>query len=200
MKKLLSFWLLLIVACAPSARSSRGPASDAASQVSPFDMSVIRPGDARDEILTDAFDLLAKSMIDSCSACAREFRRHAFERLEERFPPGLVVRSDSTSRFLRADEAQNELRLTSPPEGAPRLSFRFHTAADRLVGIADSDMTDEGLADWCRSTPAGTAFGGELEIIPFAYGDGPTFLYHASSNTIELQCRVLAVAGDEPAR
>lgn len=161
---------------------------------------MIRPGDARDAILTEAFDLLAKSMTDSCSACAREFRRHAFERLGERFPPGLVVRSDSLSRFLRADQGENELILTSQPEGAPRLSFRFHTAANRLVGIADTDMTDEGLADWCRSAPAGAAFDGELEIVAFAYGDGPTFLYHASSNTIELQCRVLAVAGGEPAR
>ncbi len=139
----------------------------------------------------DAARLLAKSAADSCSICAKNARKRAFAILEKRFPPGTVVRSDSTSWFVFTSSGAGELMLASDLEGDPTLTFRFHTPGDHLVGIAESDWTDEGLADRCRSAPEGAVFRGALQVVPFPYGDGAAFLYRSPTNSIELQCKVL---------
>jgi len=144
----------------------------------------------------EALDLLSKSAADSCSACARDFRRQAFRILEERFRPGAVVRSDSLSRFARVRGGENELMVASESPRDPMLTFRFHTAVNHLVGIAESDLTDEVLADRCRSLPEGAGFPGAIEIVPFTYGDGPTFLYQSSIHRVVVHCKILEIAGE----
>jgi hypothetical protein len=42
----------------------------------------------------------------------------------------------------------------------------------------------------------GARLQGALEVVPFEYGDGPTFLYHVLSNRIEIQCKVLQADWD----
>jgi len=188
--------ILLIVACSASSRGSRQPVPDSRQHAAPVEQSLIQPGDRDDGLPTEAFELLTKSTTDSCSVCARDFRKQAFRILEERFRPGVVVRNDSLNWFARAPGSENELIVASQFRGDPKLTFRFHTAEDHLVGISESNMTDESLADRCRSAPAGSIFQGAIEIVPFAYGDGPTFLYRASNNSIQVHCKVLDIAGD----
>lgn len=186
--------LIAIAACSGSSRGAR-PADDAARAAeTPVPQSPIQPGDRPDGLPAEAFELLTKSTTDSCSACARDHRRQAFQILDDRFWPGLVLRSDSLSRFTMAPGSGNELVLAPGAGAESRLTFRFHTAADRLVGIAESDMTEESLAARLRSAPEGTLFDGAIEVVGFAYGDGAAFLYHASRNSVEIQCRVLEIA------
>jgi hypothetical protein len=139
----------------------------------------------------DAARFLAKSAVDSCSVCAKNSRKRAFEILEKRFPPGTIVRSDSASWFMRTSPDIHQLMLASDLDGDPTLTFRFHTPEDHLVGIAESDWTDEGVAHRVHTAPQGVVFRGALQVVPFPYGDGAGFLYHAPANSIELQCKVL---------
>jgi hypothetical protein len=139
---------------------------------------------------------LAKSAADSCSICAKKLRTQAFGLLEDQYPPGTIVMSDSTRSFVRAPGGASELMLADGGRGDPRLTFRFHTAEDRLVGISEADLTEASVADRCRAAPEGARIQGALEVVPFEYGDGPTFLYHVLSNRIEIQCKVLQADWD----
>jgi hypothetical protein len=161
------------------------------------------PANADRDAVALAFELLARSADDSCASCARDHQRSAFEVLEERFPPGKIVRSDSLLSFQRAPQSDDELILVwgaadgstwSTWRARHRLTLQFHTAEDHLVGIAEADMTDEGLALLCRSTPDSVALHGALEIVPFAYGDGPSFLFTPSAQRIQIQCRILELS------
>ncbi len=192
-RTLLLFSMLLLAGCSAASRPSRLPAPDRSPHDSPVVQSPIQPGDRADGLPAEAFELLTKSMDDSCSACARDFRRQAFQLLEERFPPGVILRSDSLCQFTRAPGSEDALVLASQLRADPKLTFRFHTAANHLVGIAESDMTDESVAARCRAAIDGAALRGALEIVVFEYGDGPTFLYHASNNSVEVQCQILEI-------
>ena len=180
--------VVVIAGCSATSQGLRSPTPEGALQNAP-------PAEVAAVLPMDAVALLTKSMTDSCSICVRDLRARAFHLLEEQYPPGVVVRSDATSGFLRAPGGANEWMLSSEVPGEPRLTFRFHTAEDHLVGIAASDMTDPSLAERCRSIPEGTVFQGALQIVAFAYGDGPTFLYYPSDNRVELHCRILEVSG-----
>lgn len=180
-RSLLVVPLLLIATCTASSRSPspNHRATDAAA------------GD----LPREAFALLNRSTEDSCSVCARESRAEAFELLEAHYRPGMIIRSDSANGFMRTDGGENELTLVAYPGDAPSLTFRFHTSDDHLVGIAAADMTEESIAERCLSFPVGAAFDGALQIIEFAYGDGTTFLYFASTNHLQLHCRILEIDG-----
>lgn len=185
--------LLLLPGCSASSKGTRPPA-DGNRHGSRVDQSRSQPGDPVVGIPPEAVELLNKSMTDSCSVCVRDLRRRAFRLLGERYPPGVIVTSDSLSWFIRAPSGENEMILAPHRPGDPMLTFRFHTTDDHLVGISESDLTEKSLADRYRSAAAGTRFQGALEVVAFAYGDGPTFLYHASNNRVEVHCRILAIA------
>jgi hypothetical protein len=171
----------------------------------PIARALVGPGDLPDGMPIEAKDLLVKSAADSCSACSRDHRRKAFQLLEERFPAGAILRSDSLAAFARAPGSENRLVIISPPHSGesasaagPRLLLRFHTAEDRLVGIPDSLLTSGVAAERCRSAVEGGRLHGAIEIIPYPYGDGTTFLHHASTSTVEVQCRVLELRETSP--
>jgi hypothetical protein len=176
--------------CIAGCSSAPKGSAPAGSGDAPLDVSRVHPPQGMPR---DAAQLLAKGAVDSCSVCAKNFRKRAFEILEKRFPPGTIVRSDSASWFMRVAPNINQLILASDLEGDPTLTFRFHTPADHLVGIAESDWSDEDVANRCHSAPEGVVFRGALQVVPFRYGDGAGFLYHASTNSIELQCKVLSL-------
>lgn len=159
----------------------------------------------------EARALLTKSAADSCSICAKEFRRKAYQVLENAYPAGTIVLTDSTTAFSRIPDSPNELVLAKfmpvdeeflgddNPSGTPvhapvpQLSFRFHTPSDHLVGVSPLDMTEVGLAKVVHDAPGGATFEGVLQVVAFAYGDGSTFLDNASAHRIEVHCKILDI-------
>ncbi len=185
-KAVLIFALLLTAACSAGPKERRPPDAGA-----PF------PNVIDDDLLPiEAFALLTESAADSCAVCARELREKAFRILDDSFRPGRIVRSDESSRFVRVAGGAHELILSSWPRSDPWFTFRFHTTDDRLVGIAETDLTDRTIADRCLSFPEGAFFHGAVKIIPFAYGDGAAWLYYPSNNHLQVHCRIVQIAGE----
>ena len=80
-------------------------------------------------------------------------------------------------------------------EGKSDPDFRA-ASDDRLVGIAETDLTDRTIADRCLSFPEGAFFNGAVKIIPFAYGDGAAWLYYPSNNHLQVHCRIVQIADE----
>ena len=145
------------------------------------------------DLPAEALARLAESTADSCAVCRRELRRKAFAVLDESLRPGTIVRADSDSRLRRAGGGGQELELVpSSPDGL-RITFRFHTLTDRLVGIGDDDLTAAPLARRILSVPVGAPVRGTLEIVEFAYGDGPGYLFFPEGTRLQVQCRILGL-------
>ena len=191
----LGLLLLVLAGCAGAAKTAGTPAGNASERDAASAPPAIHWA-GESEGTREALELLAKSEADSCPACARDHRRSAFTLLEEQFPPGAIVRSDSLRGFTRAPASTNELIFTPHASVHPPLTFRFHTAEDHLVGISEANLTDEGLASLCRDAADGAVLRGAIEIVPFAYGDGPTFLYLASDRRVQIHCKILSMSND----
>ncbi|HOO37351.1 MAG TPA: hypothetical protein PKY89_03590 [Deltaproteobacteria bacterium] len=151
----------------------------------------------------EAFQLLAEAMVDPCSICAEKYRERAFNILNETFMPGHVIETHSTCRLIRISGTdENDLTLSCYPSDAltasitgeeqvPQVVFRFHTPNKHLVGIFETDYTDEAAADLFRASGPGTVFEGRIRLIPYKYGEGPTYNYFQQTNTVLIHCRVL---------
>ncbi len=143
--------------------------------------------------------LIAESVKDSCSICARQTREKAFRLLEEQFSAGRILTTTGSCRLVRtASSDENELVLSCDTSGKeseslPLLTLRFHTSANHLVGISPSDYTKESVASEVQSAAPGTAFEGTLKTILFRYGDGTTFNYFASKGVIQVHCCLLTL-------
>lgn len=193
MRRFLLLLLLFLAACSVAPRSGRTPPPEVVGGSSVAPREERRDG-GRDEILAHALDLLEKSAADSCAVCARESRAKAFRLLAERFPPGRIVRTDGECRFLSDPNGENELVYASCPNEDPRVTFRFHTADNHLAGIAEPDWTEAPIADRVRSASEGTLFQGTLEIVRFAYGDGPTITDRPSIRRLQVHVKILTIA------
>lgn len=143
-----------------------------------------------------ALSLLTKSRIDSCSICADKLRRDAFEELEQAYRPGTILASTGEGDLLRLPGEEFGLMLETPQDDEPKLTFRFHTASSHLVGIAETDFTDEALARQFLSIPEGTRLRARIQIVAYKYGDGATFLYSATNNRLQIQCKLLDVSAE----
>ncbi|UCG81254.1 MAG: hypothetical protein JSV60_02945 [Desulfobacterales bacterium] len=142
----------------------------------------------------EAFRLLAESASDPCSICAKETREKAFRVLERAFKPGKILKSNHLCQFIRTDACgENELALTCYLTPLPLLTFRFHTAANHLVGISTTDLTEKRLANEYFSAATGARFEGTLEIVTYKYGDGPSYNYYFTGNHIQVHCRILDI-------
>lgn len=113
--------------------------------------------------------------------------------LDDAYRPGTLLTSTPESKLLRGVGEENVLTLTSYHRGEPALTFRFHTKASHLVGIAEADLTDSTVVGRLHSAPEDAPLQGTLQIVAFAYGDGASYLYSASSNHLEIQCKVLEI-------
>jgi len=182
-KRALVSAVLLVVACSGAAKDAGTPAMIGESG----------SGGWEGDLPAEALGLLAKSASDTCAVCAREARQEAFQILAAAFPPGRIVASDSMRWFV-ALPGGNELLLGPPPAAGPAVTFRFHTAENHLVGIAESDWTDSNLAERIHALPPGSPFHASIEVVPFAYGDGPTFSYSPSAGRVRVHCKVVAIA------
>lgn len=151
---------------------------------------------AAELVPAEALALLEKSLSDSCSICREESREKAFRMLDASLLPGRLVRSEGEDLFRLAPGGENELFPSSLARSAIDVTFRFHTASDRLAGIADSDLTGEETAAVVHSAPEGSRFRGVIELVPFAYGDGEAFLFSRSGARLQVQCRILELAAD----
>jgi hypothetical protein len=143
----------------------------------------------------EAFSLLVEAAAQDCILCAKQMQQEAFHILTDRFKPGDIIKSNHFCLFVRTSQCgPNELMLTCYPAaergGNPLLSFRFHTAENKLVGIAEKDFTEKRFAEIYQPALVGALFTGELEVVPYRYGDGPTYNYHAKENVLQVHCKI----------
>ncbi|HKK71450.1 MAG TPA: hypothetical protein VKA86_09555 [Candidatus Krumholzibacteria bacterium] len=145
------------------------------------------PGVVRaDEIPGEIAELLTASTTDSCGVCVREKRAEVLEIARRWFPPGTrVVPVDA--RPLRVVDG-GEMELAFDTGDVVPLSFRVHTADEHLIGIAAEDFTEPALAE---RVLGGSVQDVALEVVPFAYGDGPGFLFDTVTNRLQIQCRAV---------
>ncbi len=142
----------------------------------------------------EAFQLLAESASDPCSICAKETREKAFQVLNSAFKPGRILKSNHLCQFMRTDACgENELVLTCYLTSSPLLTFRFHTAEKHLVGICDTDFTENRFASEYCSAATDTRFEGTLEIVAYRYGDGPSYNYYFAGNHVQVHSRILDI-------
>jgi hypothetical protein len=151
----------------------------------------------------DALRLLAEVSVDPCSICIKQKLVKAFTSMDARLNPGLVIKSDDKCRLVKVDPGDdNELSITCYPpdtvkkslkegEELPQLIFKFYTPEKRLVGISDNDYTSKALADLYRTAKPGAVFEGRIKLIPYKYGDGPTYNYMLQTNRLLIHCVVL---------
>ena len=144
------------------------------------------PLQANDEITA----LLVSSLSDSCGVCVRDKRREAFAIAEAAFAPGTIVRGAPGANLRVVDRAELELRMGDTPS-SPAVSFRVHTEDEHLIGIAPEHLTPRDRAFVIHDTPEGDVVDVTLEVVPFAYGDGTTFLFDELDNRLQVQCRVV---------
>lgn len=147
------------------------------------------------EVPPDIATLLSTSASDSCGVCERENQADAFELTDAWLAPGTIVRPTADRPLRVLDVADHELVLAAPADTTtPRLTFRFHTSDEHLIGIAPEDFTDAALADAVLADASRREV--ELVVVPFAYGEGAGFLFDASRRRIQVQCRLRPIASD----
>lgn len=172
------------VAASPSAERIRAEAGSSAT-------ALRRVAEFPDE----AFDLLAQSARDSCSICAERNRKKAFGQLDAFYSAGLVITSGPERAFLASsdDESPAELSFSSYARESPRLTLRFHTMTEHLVGVDTADYSDESWTEFLAAHP-GAVLDGTVQLIAYPYGDGPTYLFSQTENHLQLQCKVLELS------
>lgn len=111
--------------------------------------------------------------------------------LDETYRPGMLLAATPIAQLVRIPDGENELTFSSFSYEGTALTFRFHSEESHLVGIAETDRTDELVVDEYLHAPNGQRFAGLLELIEYDYGDGLTFLYSPSRNHLQFQCRIL---------
>ncbi|HQI81171.1 MAG TPA: hypothetical protein PLR71_06365 [Deltaproteobacteria bacterium] len=161
------------------------------------------------ELPHDALKLMAAAASDPCSICAQQQLEKAFALLKERCPAGSVISTDAGCRMVKTGDGGGELSLTCYPaameeeslgegQSLPRIVFAFYTQQDRLVGISQSDYTDTSTAERYRASGPGTVFDARLRLIPYRYGDGPTFNYFPHTHTLRFHCIILEMKAVPP--
>jgi len=190
----LALTLALALAGCGGARSSAPSVAVPRPESAIHDGSSIAPLAGAPAIPYDAIDLLARSMTDSCAVCADRHREEGFEGLTIAYPPGTVLRSDAARHFTLIPGTKRELLLTDYGRDVPTLTFRFHDSADRLIGVADTDLSRSDLVARVEAIGPGVPFDGAIEVVAYAYGDGPTFLFSRTRQRVEVECRLLEVA------
>jgi hypothetical protein len=162
-----------------------------------------------DLLPVEALQKLEESAVSDCAICARQLQKEAFEMLSFALEPGRMIQTSPTC-LLRGDsfKASNLLifvcRAGQVPEPQtasatyPQVVFRFHTDRNHLVGIDQDDYTLQRVTSLYRNAPPNSLFAGTLEIISFAYGNGPSFMYLASEHQLLIHCRIVDLRIQNP--
>ena len=157
------------------------------------------------EIPKLAFKLLADSSVDPCSICAKKLIKQAFAILNRKFSANRKIIGNSSYYFVKTDECgPNEFILSSyksrepykPKEAEsellfPMLVFRFHTDKINLIGIQKENFTQSKYSMLMNKKSSSAEFQGEIKIIEYQYGDGPTYNYYKKKNQVQIHCKVL---------
>ncbi len=153
----------------------------------------------------EAVGLLAKSRTETCSVCIEKSKERAFGILADSMMPYKRLSAGRSCPLVLADRNEPELQLSCYPAALdladeisgiseiPALAFRFHTGDRHMVGISPDDFTGEGIADFVFSAPRDAIFQGTIELVPYRYGDGPTFIYFPETNRLAIQCRIVKI-------
>ncbi len=154
----------------------------------------------------EALRLIAETTTDPCPICVEQKLKEAFAIMEARLQPGLVVETDEHCWLKKIDPKDVfEFSLTCYPsvrlmqtigqgQKLPDVAFVFHTSEKFLVGISEKDYTDERIIDRFRKLPPGTLFKGQVRLISYKYGDGPSFNYYQTSNRVQIHCTILGLS------
>lgn len=152
------------------------------------------------EVPRQALQLLAEARAETCPLCAEKERKEAFVLLDAALRPGVIVVPGGSCSFVKAEEQGFSISCPDAGDGGmsgrphgdmPDVVFVFHTSLQRLVGIADKDLTEESLAMRFSRLRRGAPFVAKVSLVPFAYGDGTTFTYLSSQGRILVHCRIL---------
>ncbi len=142
----------------------------------------------------EALTLLAQSLRDSCAICAEKNRKKAFAQLDDFYAPGRLLTMAGETRFVSSPDMPNELGLLGYDRPSPVLTFRFHHSGARLVGVEEADETESvWLEEIAAAGPRGR-LEGTIEVIPYPYGDGVSYLFSPSEGHLQIQCRILEIS------
>lgn len=153
-----------------------------------------RKAAAQLDLPEDALTLLAQSLRDSCAICAEKNRKNAFSELDEFYAPGRLLTMAGDTRFEVLSDKPNELGLLGYERQSPVLTFRFHHPAARLVGVEERDETEDVWLKELASASPGDLLEGTIEVIPYPYGDGVSYLFSPSEGHLQVQCRILEIS------
>ncbi len=158
----------------------------------------------------EAFSLLAEASVDPCSICAKQKVEKAFTILTGSLVPGLALDANEECLFKKAGQDDEfELSLSCYPseklvkilkerETLPRIVLKFYSQDKHLVGISRENYTPKSITDLYRSSPKGAVFVGSLRLIPYKYGDGPTYNYFLQENKLLIHCVVMRLKAYVP--
>ncbi len=146
---------------------------------------------------------MEKSRKETCSVCIDNLREEAFGILTESMRPYTRLSAGKNCPLVFSkDDGEPEFQpvcyaeISDPSDRAsdlPVLIFRFHTRDRHMIGISPEDFTNDTIADFIFSAPRDAVFHGVIELVPFRYGDGPTFIYFDETNRLAIQCRILEI-------
>ncbi|MBI5844187.1 MAG: hypothetical protein HZB23_05920 [Deltaproteobacteria bacterium] len=131
-----------------------------------------------------ALYLLSKSRAETCATCRAEMEKEAFAELSRELVPG---KRFSGEFLVKEDEAGKRLVFGQLPSW---VSFRFHIRGRRWVGIANPDLSPPALAKRLFSAQNGARFNGSAVLVPYPYGEGPTFVWSGKKGILEIHCRL----------
>jgi len=177
----------------------------------PVCMFAVNPKHARAlDLPGDALRMIAETTTDPCPICVQRKLEEAFAVLAARLQPGFVLETDSACRLMKTGpEDDFRLSLTCHPSAGlvqalaegqkpPDVTFVFYTSEKHLVGISEGDHTEGRIMDVFRGSPPGTVFEGQLRLISYRYGDGPSFNYLPTSNGLLIHCTILRLTPLRP--
>jgi hypothetical protein len=157
----------------------------------------------------EASRMIAESNIEKCSICRNKLRKDAFSAINPVLSPGSLIKTGDSYTFVKNDNCgADEFMLTCATDRemikdkdgkeiglSPIAVFRFHSEKNRMIGISKEEYSGKKDRGVFHSIKKNSEFHGEIVIIKYAYGDGPSYNFNARENKIIVHCRIINIAG-----
>ncbi len=149
-------------------------------------------------------EIYARYRASECTSCSVKTLDRGAELLDRIFTPGLVIDPGEKAFVKTGRCGPGELQLKEDSKRRfygrkgdeavyyPAVVFRFHSGEEGMAGIDSKDYTAERVAEVYKS---GKEFTGRIKLIPYAHGDGKTFIYDRERHVIQAHCKVLELTG-----